>query len=69
MQTLNMSKITRSYLKTVRYLLKHFPCVALIGARQVGKSTIIQHFFNDSQLFDLELDRVFDEIERDTEFF
>jgi predicted AAA+ superfamily ATPase len=57
-------EIKRSYLEPIRYLLGMFPCVAfpcvaLIGARQVGKSTLLHEFFDDVHIFDLELDRTF----------
>jgi len=35
-------------------LLKHFPCVALLGARQCGKTTLIRQLPLDWQFFDME---------------
>lgn len=36
---------SRSIEKTLRDLCDHFPVVAVLGARQVGKSTLIEHLF------------------------
>lgn len=35
-------------------LSKDFPCIALLGARQVGKSTLLQKIAPDAKFFDLE---------------
>lgn len=50
-------------------MLDHFPCVAIIGARQVGKSTIMHQLLPDAPFFDLERESDFARISRDTEFF
>jgi uncharacterized protein len=41
--------IERALSKRLLSLSKQFPCVVLVGARQVGKSTLLQHLFNDFQ--------------------
>lgn len=50
-------------------MLDHFPCVAIIGARQVGKSTLMHQLFPNAPFFDLEKESDFLRISRDTEFF
>jgi len=55
-------KIKRSeQQKTIERLLESFPVVALLGARQVGKSTLARDFINSqrrkSEFFDLEDER------------
>lgn len=50
-------------------LLKHFPVVALIGARQVGKTTLAKEIWEDFTYLDLEKPSDYDRITRDTEFF
>lgn len=64
-----MSYIIRSVEKSIRYLLGNFPIVAIIGARQVGKSTLLHKIWPDVAHFDLEDARDFDRIEADVEFF
>lgn len=39
--------IDRAISKRLVELTKHFSCVVVVGARQVGKSTLLQHVFND----------------------
>jgi predicted AAA+ superfamily ATPase len=50
-------------------MLDHFPCVAIIGARQVGKSTLMHQIFPDAPFFDLEKESDFSRISHDPEFF
>lgn len=45
----------RQYQQLIHEYLGYFPCVVLIGARQTGKSTLIQMFSDDREIFDLEL--------------
>ena len=45
----------RQYQQLIHEYLGYFPCVVLIGARQIGKSTLIQMFSDDREIFDLEL--------------
>ncbi|MDP7357353.1 MAG: ATP-binding protein [Pseudomonadales bacterium] len=53
----------------MRSYLERFPVVAVIGARQVGKSTLIQKIWPAVRQFDLENVRHLDLIEEDVEFF
>ncbi|MFA6036971.1 MAG: DUF4143 domain-containing protein [Legionellales bacterium] len=64
-----MTDTKRNIYKSIRYMLEHFPCVAIIGARQVGKSTLMHQLFPDAPFFDLERESDFARISRDTEFF
>jgi len=41
----------RSLADKIRTLFEHFPVVALVGARQVGKSTLLSHLFPDTKAF------------------
>ena len=64
-----MHEINRSALKPVRHLLHHFPCVAVLGARQVGKTTLLKHIAGQTPFFDLEKRSDFERISRDPDFF
>lgn len=64
-----MHELSRSCEKSIIYLLERFPVVAILGARQVGKSTLLQKIWPDAKHFDLENIRHFDLIEEDVEFF
>jgi len=46
----------RAISDSVYYLLQHFPAVVVLGARQVGKSTLIRHLLPEASFFDLERD-------------
>ncbi|MGA8163884.1 MAG: AAA family ATPase [Waddliaceae bacterium] len=39
--------IPRSITSHLKRLMEHFPSVVVVGARQVGKSTLIRHVFSD----------------------
>jgi len=39
--------VERHISQKLEKLFKHFPCVVVLGARQVGKSTLLQHVFPD----------------------
>ena len=54
---------------SISYLLKQFPCVIILGARQVGKSTIAKQLFANSPYFDLEKSADQERIARDPDFF
>lgn len=41
--------IERAISRRILSLARQFPCVVLVGARQVGKSTLLQHLFNEFQ--------------------
>jgi predicted AAA+ superfamily ATPase len=58
--------IARISENTIRRLLKGFPCVAIIGPRQVGKTTLakkIQKAYKSSVYIDLEFQRDFIKLE------
>ncbi|MBI4753995.1 MAG: ATP-binding protein [Betaproteobacteria bacterium] len=63
----NMTYLTRDCADTVRRLLEKFPAVAVLGARQVGKSTLLRHVLPDARFFDLERAADFQRIEDDPE--
>src|SRR5665648_1481 len=64
-----MSGIRKSYLESVSYLMKSFPCVVILGARQVGKTTFLKSVRPDSPFFDLEKQSDFQLISSDPDFF
>ena len=64
-----MQEIKRSSVDTIKQLLKLFPCVAILGARQVGKSTIINQLLPGIPVFDLEDEDVYNRIKKDISFF
>ncbi|HFE39257.1 MAG TPA: ATP-binding protein, partial [Gammaproteobacteria bacterium] len=64
-----LSKNSRVAKKSIVYLLSSFPCVVILGARQVGKSTLLQQIFPESQIYDLERQAVFQRLENDPELF
>ncbi len=53
----------------IQFLLAHFPCVAILGARQVGKSTILKQLRPNSPYFDLEDTQTSDRILEDPAYF
>ena len=59
----------RQYEHLIREYFEYFPCVLLVGARQTGKSTLIQMVSNDREIFDLELRADYDVIARDPDLF
>jgi len=65
----NMADTQRTYVKSATYLLEKFPSVAVLGARQVGKSTLLRQILPDAPLFDLERSSHLDRISADPEFF
>ncbi|HFC92018.1 MAG TPA: ATP-binding protein [Leucothrix mucor] len=60
-----MSYKNRSVTESIHYLLNNFPAVAVLGARQVGKSTLLQNIFPNAVFFDLERDADFQRINDD----
>jgi predicted AAA+ superfamily ATPase len=38
----------RDFSERIRHLFAHFPCVIVVGARQVGKSTLLTHLFPEA---------------------
>jgi predicted AAA+ superfamily ATPase len=64
-----MHGIKRSCFASIHYLLNHFPCVAVIGARQVGKTTLLKQILPDAQFFDLEKRADYERISYDPDFF
>lgn len=60
-----MSYKKRSVKASVEFLLQHFPAVVILGARQVGKSTLTQKVLPKATFFDLERDSDFQRINDD----
>ncbi len=64
-----MDTIDRDISASIRLLMTEFPAVVVLGARQVGKSTLLHHLFPDIRRFDLEKQSDFDLVHHDIEFF
>lgn len=61
--------LKRDLTATIKELMKEFPCVALLGARQVGKSTLLKKILPKARYFDLENSNHEAIISRDPLFF
>jgi len=59
----------RHYTPLFHELLNFFPCVAIIGVRQCGKTTLLQELPQPWRIFDLEKASDFDLIHRDPDLF
>jgi predicted AAA+ superfamily ATPase len=59
----------RIYTTQLNELLNFFPCVAIIGVRQCGKTTLLQDLPKPWQLYDMEKRSDFDMVSRDPELF
>lgn len=59
----------RNLATKINALLQMFPVVAIVGARQCGKTTLAKALCPDWQYLDLEKKSDFDRIHRDPEFF
>lgn len=59
----------RSALESIRYIAENFPCVTLLGPRQIGKTTLLKQLQPNSYCFDLEKQTDFSRISSDPDFF
>lgn len=59
----------RIYESLLREYLTFFPCVALIGPRQCGKTTLLSCLSKDWKVFDLEKQSDFQVLSQDTDLF
>ncbi len=64
-----MTGLIRNIGQKVIKLLDYFPAVAIIGARQAGKTTIAQNLLPDWQYIDLENSHDYDRVSYDPNFF
>lgn len=64
-----MSCKNRDSIASIRYLMDKFPCVVILGARQVGKSTLLHTLLPDAPFFDLERERDLSRISYDVGHF
>lgn len=64
-----MTGIKRHIQSGVQELLQQFPCVAILGARQVGKTTLIHSLLPNAKHYDLERRSDYDRIVSDPDFF
>ncbi len=59
----------RIYSQLMNEYLQQFPCIAVIGARQAGKTTMVRMLPDEWRYFDLERISDFDQVSRDPELF
>lgn len=64
-----MHSIKRSYQKLAEEYLNYFPCVAILGPRQCGKTTLLQMMGEPWTIFDLEKRSDLQNIENDPDLF
>jgi uncharacterized protein len=64
-----MQGMKRSYAGLLAEYLEHFPCVAVIGPRQCGKTTLISQLPSPWRHFDLEKRNDYEAIEQDPDLF
>lgn len=64
-----LGMLKRQLESTIKSYLSKFPCVVLIGARQVGKSTLLKKVLPKAKLFDLEDLEHYDYINSDPKLF
>ncbi len=63
-----MSDITRASASAVSYLLSGFPCVVVLGARQIGKTTLLRQILPNASYYDLERLHDWERFHQDPEF-
>ncbi|MCE2929600.1 MAG: AAA family ATPase [Candidatus Caenarcaniphilales bacterium] len=61
--------LARKLSTKIKEALEMFPCVVVLGARQVGKTTLLKMILPKAQFFDLEKLSDFDYIDSDPELF
>lgn len=61
--------IQRNIAPYIQYLLKSFPIVAIVGARQVGKTTLAKRVGEEFLYMDLEVPSHYERVSQDPEFF
>ncbi|MBI5448637.1 MAG: ATP-binding protein [Gammaproteobacteria bacterium] len=64
-----MTGIKRNLEAKLNHLLNHFPAIVVLGARQVGKTTLAKQMAPTWHYFDLEKPSHFEQISHDPEFF
>ena len=64
-----MNDLSRTVSDSIKQLLQQFPCVAILGARQVGKSTLLKQLLPNASFFDLESTQDYEQVQRDPLFF
>jgi len=67
--TLKMSDIKRVAESRIHSLLARFPCVTVLGARQVGKTTLIKKVLPQAPFYDMERQAEFLRAKEDPDFF
>jgi predicted AAA+ superfamily ATPase len=64
-----MQGMRRKYEKLLKEYISFFPCAALIGSRQCGKTTLLKTLSNDWHIYDLEKQSDFQNLIRDPDLF
>jgi len=65
----NLQGMNRHYEKLLKEYLAFFPCVALIGPRQCGKTTLLQTLPRGWRVYDLEKQSDFQSLSQDPDLF
>jgi len=68
-QAFILQGMNRYYHQLITELLDFFPCVAITGVRQCGKTTLLKQLPSRWKIYDLEKSSDFDIIARDTDLF
>jgi predicted AAA+ superfamily ATPase len=66
---MNSHYLHRALTKRLEHLFAHFPCVIVVGARQVGKSTLLTHLFPEAHHVLLDPVQDVQNIRRDPDLF
>lgn len=67
--TLKMKPLKRQCIKLINEYLSFFPCVAIIGPRQCGKTTLLNEFKKTWKIYDLEKGADYDYISNNPDLF
>ncbi len=57
-----MRPIERAIVVSIKKLMQYFPCVVVLGARQVGKTTLLKQILPNVPIYDLEKTSDFERI-------
>ena len=64
-----LQSMERHYFQLLQELLSFFPCVAIVGVRQCGKTTLLKELSDDWKFFDLEKSSDYQVISQDPDLF
>src|SRR3989338_3591580 len=64
-----MQDVKRNAFESISYLIHNFPCLSLLGPRQIGKTTLLRQLQPNAHRFDLEKQDDFSRISWDPDLF